>query len=96
MNLPLGQIVVTQRAEELLEASGLTINDLLQRHRAGDWGDSTAEERRLNENALSNSMSVISSFLVGAGERLTVHTRPDRSVTMVHVAPAVSRVARTA
>jgi hypothetical protein len=85
MKFPLGEVYVTPRAHEVLNACGRRPEELLARHQAGDWGDVSPEERQLNEEALHQSISLISNYNVETGHRLTVFTRADRTCTFVHV-----------
>jgi hypothetical protein len=76
--LPLGMVVATRGALELLAQSGPL--PLLRRHQQGDWGEVGAEDWRANDDAVKHGGRVLSAYTV-AGERLWIITEADRSVT---------------
>jgi hypothetical protein len=80
--LPLGKVVATPRALELLMEAGGRPFDLLARHATGNWGDLCAFDRRQNEIALREGLRVLSSYPVGR-ECVWVITEADRSVTTI-------------
>ncbi len=78
---PLGRLVATPGAIELLRSAGEDLLPaLLERHRSGDWGDVPPEDARENEFSLSHGFRIVSSYRV-AGERVWVITERDRSAT---------------
>ncbi len=78
---PLGRLVATPGAIELLRSAGEDLLPaLLERHRSGDWGDVPSEDARENEFSVRHGFRIISSYRV-AGERLWVITERDRSAT---------------
>lgn len=83
----LGEVIVTPRASQALADSALSLDDLLARHGAGDWGDVSAAERRLNDEGVAKRFNLVSSYRTPRGDRLTVVTRADRGSTFVHLAP---------
>jgi hypothetical protein len=80
--LPLGRVVATPRALELLMEAKAHPFDLLARHATGDWGALCAFDRRENEIALRDGYRVFSSYDVLA-ERVWIITEADRSVTTI-------------
>ena len=80
--LPLGRVVATPGALELLSEAGEDAFGYLARHATGDWGDLCAFDRRQNEVALRDGHRVFSAYDVPAG-RVWVITEADRSVTTV-------------
>ncbi len=80
----LGQIVITPAASAALEASGLSVDELLAQHQAGDWGDVSDQVRMVNERGLAESFNVQSAYQVASGERLVIVTNRDRTLTMIH------------
>lgn len=87
MRFSVGDIVVTPRAQEVLERAGLEACDLLARHQSGDWGIVSPEQRQLNELSLEQRLNVVSTYETPLGELVTVFTKADRSYTLVHLAP---------
>ena len=80
--LPLGRVLATPGALNLLGKSGGHPFDYLARHATGDWGDLCAFDRRQNEIALRDGYRVLSSYEVPAG-RVWIITEADRSVTTI-------------
>lgn len=87
IKLELGQVVVTPRAKETLKAWGCAVEKILARHQAGDWGDISENERKLNDEGIDNHLDVVSSYSSNNGSQVTVFTKSDRSYTLVHVSP---------
>lgn len=73
--------VATPAAMKACARAGVTANDLVARHHAGDWGRADAEA---NEAGLDGSDMLISIFDVGGAE-VWVLTEQDRSATTVHL-----------
>jgi hypothetical protein len=80
--LPLGRVVATPGALNLLSKSGGHPFDYLARHASGDWGELCAFDRRQNEIALRDGYRVLSSYDVLVG-RVWIITEADRSVTTI-------------
>jgi hypothetical protein len=80
--LPLGRVVATPGALNLLGKSGGRPFDLLARHATGDWGDLCAFDRRQNEIALRDGYRVLSSYEMPAG-RVWIITEADHSITTI-------------
>jgi hypothetical protein len=80
--LPLGRVVATPGALNLLEKSGGHPFDYLARHASGDWGDLCAFHRRQNEIALRDGYRILSSYDFPAG-RVWIITEADRSITTI-------------
>ncbi len=80
--IPLGQIVATPGALELLEEFGEDPLRYLARHRSGDWGELDGHDRRENELSLQHGWQILSSYPIGEG-RVWIITEADRSVTTI-------------
>ncbi len=78
---PLGQVLATPGALDALEDSGQTINDFLDRHVQGDWGELCQEDWRANETALEQGCRLLSAYTTTNGEKLWLITEWDRSAT---------------
>jgi hypothetical protein len=78
---PLGRVVATPGALEVLERAGVSPFDLLARHAAGDWGDLGNADRLANEMALLHDTRLLSAYTLPGGKRMWVITEWDRSVT---------------
>lgn len=80
--LPLGRIVATPGALEVLREAGEDPLSYLTRHASGDWGDLDNHDRRENEQSLRHGWRVLSSFPVG-GKTIWVIIEADRSATTI-------------
>ena len=92
---PLGQIVATPGALELLQETGFSAAALISRHVHGDWGDLCEEDRAENEFAVSRRLRILSCYRLVDAVRLVetpldkrsalptlwIITEADRSVT---------------
>lgn len=79
---PLGQVVATHGALDLLDRSATNAFALLQRHQAGDWGDIHPDDVTANREAVQHGFRILSSYPLGTqAERLWIITEADRSVT---------------
>lgn len=92
---PLGQIVATPGALELLEETGFSAAALVSRHSQGIWGDLCDEDRAENEFAATRRLRILSCYRLVDAERLAatpldkrsalptiwIITEADRSVT---------------
>ncbi|CAJ0701064.1 plasmid related protein [Ralstonia wenshanensis] len=81
--LPLGQLVATPAAIAALAAADVSIFKLVNHHARGDWGDLSTEDLALNDLAAITGQRVLSSYLIGSGQKVWVVTEWDRSVTTV-------------
>lgn len=77
---PLGHLVATPGALDLLDRMAMNASDLLQRHQRGDWGDVPPEDAAENELSIVNGNRILSSYTVG-DERIWIITEADRSST---------------
>jgi len=81
-HLPLGKVVATPGALNLLTDAGEDAFDYLARHATGDWGELCTFDRRQNKSALREGARVLSSYPVGE-DRVWIITEADRSVTTI-------------
>ena len=80
--LPLGRVVATPRALQLLHETGQDPFDYLFRHASGDWGELDAHDRRENQLSLKHGWRVLSRYPVGE-RKVWIITEADRSVTTI-------------
>ncbi|HKH76476.1 MAG TPA: hypothetical protein VKA51_05915 [Rubrobacteraceae bacterium] len=81
---PLGRIVATPGALEVLAATGTDPLALLARHQRGDWGEAPPEDARENELSVREGFRIISSYRVGEeGSKIWLITEADRSSTCI-------------
>lgn len=83
----LGCVVVTPTASQVLLADGQSADLVLSRHQSGDWGEVSDHERQLNNEAVKGRANVLSIYKTRTGQRVTIVTKADRSMTLVHVDP---------
>lgn len=80
ISFPLGQIVATPGALELLDRAAVNAAELLQRHQGGDWGNVPPEDAEENDLSVLNGYRILSSYPVGE-DRIWIITEADRSST---------------
>ncbi len=80
---PLGRIVATPAALELIQGEGREPMEFVDRHVHGDFGDLDEHDRRANEAALVNGSRILSSYVVVGDERVWCLTEADRSATTI-------------
>lgn len=79
---PIGQLVATPGAIEVMEEQGINPLSLLLRHISGDWGDLSAEDKKENDFSVTRHLRILSAY--GTGEsKLWIITEADRSVTTI-------------
>jgi hypothetical protein len=79
----LGRIVATPAALSALEESGQQPDIFLRRHLCGDWGDTCADDKKANDQALIDGTRLLSSYSTAKGECIWVITEADRSSTTI-------------
>lgn len=80
---PLGQLAATPGALEALQEASQSPADFLRRHAAGDWGEVSAEDKALNDQALLDGDRLLSAYRTSRGTKVWVITESDRSVTTI-------------
>lgn len=81
---PLGAVVATPGALDLLDRNGINATTYLIRHQCGDFGSIDAADAQENMIAVKYRLRVLSAYDVGndkVKERLWLITEADRSVT---------------
>ncbi|MCF1442025.1 hypothetical protein ACI2VK_10165 [Ralstonia nicotianae] len=81
--LQLGRLVATPAAIAALTTAGVSVFTLINRHARGDWGELSNEDRQQNELAVTTGQRVLSSYLLGNGQKIWIITEWDRSATTV-------------
>jgi hypothetical protein len=79
---PLGKIVATPGALEVLTDAGKDPLHYITRHRSGDWGDLDNHDRREIERSLEHGWRILSSYMV-RGKTIWIITEAGRSVTTI-------------
>ena len=80
--IPLGRVVATPRALQLLQEAGKDPHLLLARHRSGDWGDLDNLDHKENELPLKHGWRIVSSYPVGE-KTIWIITEADRAYTTI-------------
>lgn len=83
IRLPLGRLVGTPSALDLLNSAGVNPITLLERHHTGDWGDLDAEDWETNQYSLIHGLRILSSYRLDQNEKVWIITEADRSVTTI-------------
>lgn len=78
----LGQLVITDDAQAILNTVGIKPLTLIARHRKGDWGDIAHETRRANQIALIVGGQLTSSYTIGT-HTVCVVTNQERLLTTI-------------
>jgi hypothetical protein len=80
---PLGQVVATPAAVDLLAQAGQDANELLARHQAGDWGVVDADDRQANDEAITDEGRLMSVYALSNAQKVWIITEADRSSTCI-------------
>lgn len=80
---PIGQLVATPGALEVLSQSSQTPQEFVQRHQAGDWGQVSKADGKSNDVALIEGSRILSAYKTLKGEKIWIITEADRSSTCV-------------
>ena len=78
---PLGRIVATQNALDSIHVDD--IQEALERHSQGDWGDLDEHDLTANEEALVHGNRVLSAYRSRSEVGFWIITERDRSSTTV-------------
>lgn len=78
---PLGRIVATPGALDVLARATQSPEEFLNCHVTGDWGELGDEDRAENNYSLKHGFRILSSYQTAAGEKLWLITEADRSAT---------------
>lgn len=79
---PLGRVLATPGAIDLLDRTGTNADDLLRPHLGGDWGVVSSADARTNNLAVVNGTRILSAYELGTRrEKLWVLTEADRRAT---------------
>ena len=78
---PLGLVVATPGALDLLDRAAINASELLQRHQSGDWGIVPPEDAEENAFSITAGCRILSSYAVFPDERIWIITEADRSAT---------------
>ena len=77
----LGLVVATPGALAALEKTGQPVEEFIDRHITGDWGDVTDEDKESNDSSARKGYRVLSAYHLQDGTKIWVITEADRSAT---------------
>ena len=80
---PLGKLICTEGAAELITRLKIKIMNLIGRHITGDWGDIDDEDVHTNNCALLHGDRLLSSYNIDPVSKLWIITEADRSRTTI-------------
>lgn len=66
----LGQQVATPGALKAIHEADQSALHFFARHAAGDWGDLDDEDKRLNDEALTDGSRLLSAYTLKSGKRI--------------------------
>ena len=78
---PLGRIVTTANVARQLSQEEIHI--AMGRHAAGDWGNASGEDKKLNDEAIESGYQIMSVYVSQEGVKFWIITEADRSATTV-------------
>lgn len=79
----LGKLVATPTALDALKTANEPAAKFILRHRANDWGDVDAADKRTNDHAVRHDLRLLSSYRLSTGVKIWIITEWDRSVTTI-------------
>lgn len=78
---PLGRLVATANAIDVIPRDDML--SALSRHANGDWGDLSADDQEVNEEALLDEGRLLSAYKSADGVAFWIITEWDRSATTI-------------
>lgn len=82
----LGRVVATPDALTAMQDSGEDTSTFLSRHEKGDWGEISADDWKINDEALRSGERLLSAYTLKNGNRIWIISEADRSVTTLLLA----------
>ena len=76
-----GRVMITRNAKDVLPYS--EVNEAINRHLHGDWGDVCGPDKRVNDDALKNGGRLLSVYHTKDDVRFWIITEADYSATTV-------------
>lgn len=81
--VPLGQVVATPGALQVLAESGQSALEFLHRHGTGDCGEVHFEDQALNDQSMEDGTRILSAYRTVKGIRPWIITEADRAATTI-------------
>lgn len=79
--ISLGQVVITSNALRSLDLKD--VDEAIQKHSRGEWGDVCAVDAAENDRALTEGCRILSAYSDRAGRKFWIITEADRSATTI-------------
>lgn len=79
---PLGRVVITPAAKNLLDEKQLHAIEFLDRHSRGDWGDISEADWEENDWSVDEGLRILSVYRIGE-DKIYIITESDRSSTTI-------------
>ena len=82
----MGRLLMTRGVNDLVaedEAFAKLVMSSLTRHRSGDWGDLTDEDKQENELSLKEGYRLLSAYEAKGLPKIWIITEADRSATTI-------------
>jgi phage terminase large subunit-like protein len=79
----LGRIVATPAVLEAFKQSGDSPDIFILRHSTGNWGDLSAEDKRLNDQALIHGGRLLSAYHLSDGTKIWIISEADRASSCI-------------
>ncbi len=74
MKFPVGRLLATPAALEVIQQAGQEPLYFLKRHARGDWGEVHEEDGRLNDESVREGSRILSAYRTLKGEKLWIIT----------------------
>jgi len=84
--IDMGRLLMTRGVNDLVsedETFAKFVMDSLTRHRRGDWGDLTEEDKQENELSLKEGYRLLSAYESERLPKIWIITEADRSATTI-------------
>lgn len=72
--IKLVNVAVTHAASEAITKAGQTVDEFLEMHAQGDWGNFSDEDAAFYDRALVAASTVTSEFITGNFDRIHIYT----------------------
>jgi hypothetical protein len=80
---PLGRLLITPGAAEVLDGHPATTKALLTRHATGDWSEMSEEDQAENQFSIGRALRNFSAYSLADETNLWIITEADRSATTI-------------
>ncbi len=78
-----GHIIMSPLVQQLVREGHLDLAPYLDRHRAGDWGEVSDQDRQANDSALRDRGALFSIYSITPTLKLCIWTEEDQRETTI-------------